>query len=599
MAEWGHMDGTIILKTVIFAIGAGIFCQVISEKLKVPSIFFLLVVGALLGPDYLGLIQPSSIKDMLPLIIEMGVAIILFEGGFSLRFDQFRAMSSPIRRLLTIGAIITFVGCALAAHWAVGMPWRYAFIFGALMIVTGPTVIGPILKRIRLKPELATTLRWESTLLDPIGAILAILIAEFVLAKEASPLFSLLQFFRILISGGLIGLIFGQAMLLILRKSESLSEESVNLMILACALLSFEVAELATENAGLLSVVISGMTLANQDHPHKKAITEFKATLASLWVGFLFIILAARLHVRDVFGFGTEGIVLLGIIMLLIRPLNIFISTRKSSFSLKEKTFLSWMAPRGIIAASTASFFALVFEKHGEPQAVQMESLTYLVITATVVLQGLFAGPTSWILGVHEARKDGFLLVGAHPLSRAIAKWLKARGLEVKMVDTDFSNIQKAASEGVDAYYGSALNLSFLQNLSLQGVGTILALTSNNEVNVLACQIGSKIVGPKSGHQILPRRSPDAAHLPKEIGGTAILPKLPYLEEINWGLEEGGFEWLEETVPKATVYNGPVPTSGGLFWPIFSTKPGAITPITSGYSFKTDEKCMGLFKKAG
>jgi NhaP-type Na+/H+ or K+/H+ antiporter len=591
------MESAVILKTVIFALGAGIFCQILSERLKVPSIFFLLVFGALLGPDFLGLIRPASIQEALPLIIELGVAIVLFEGGLSLRLDQFRLASQPIRRLLTVGALITFIACSLASRWIVDLPWRYAFIFGALMIVTGPTVIGPILKRIRLKQQVATTLNWESILLDPIGAILAILIAEFILAEKGSLFLSLIQFLKILLSGGIVGLVSGRFLLFLLRRSESLSEENVNLMILAGALLSFEAAELLTANAGLLSVVLSGMVLANADHPHKEVIVEFKATLASLWVGFLFILLAARLHVRDVFGFGWEGLWLLGAVMLLIRPLNIFVSTRKTTLALKEKIFLSWMAPRGIIAASAASLFALIFAEKGETGAADLESLTYLVIASTVVLQGLFAGPVSRILGVYEARRDGFLVIGAHPLARAVAKWLKERSLEVKLIDTDFGDIRKAAVEGFETYHGSALDASFLQELPLQRVGTVLALTSNNEVNVLACQIGGKLIGPRSGYQILPRRSRDAEQIPKEIGGTAILPKLPFLDEVNGGLEERIFEWREETAPKGTTYDGPITIADGLFWPLFPVKPGPVAPIPSGHSFKSDEKCAGLFKK--
>lgn len=394
------------LQTIIFAVGAGIFCQLISEKVKIPSIFFLLIAGVLLGPMYAGLVRPETIRGGLPIVIEIGVAIILFEGGLSLRFNQIQAVTRPIQKLLTVGALITFIGVFLSCRWIVGLSWNYCFMIGALMVVTGPTVIGPIIKRLPLRRDLATIMNWESLLLDPIGVILVVLIADFIMAEDANLFLTFVQFFKIILVGAVVGAAFGGILYLFLRFVVDVSRETVNLFVLAGALLSFECAEMVANNSGLLAVVCTGVFLANVRFPrqHRKTILEFKGTLASLWIAFIFVLLAARLDVHRVFGWGNAGWMFLGVLIFVIRPLDVFVSTWKSAITFKEKIFLSWVAPRGIIAASAASFFAITFEEKGFINASALENLSYLVIATTVALQGLTAGIFAWMLGVSATK---------------------------------------------------------------------------------------------------------------------------------------------------------------------------------------------------
>ncbi len=585
-----------MMQTVVLALAAGALCQLFSEKLKVPSIFFLLSTGVLLGPHFGGFIQPDAIGFGLSTTIELGVAIILFEGGLHLIPTQIKTMTKPIRRLLTVGAIITFVGATVAAATIVDLPWRYSFIFGALMIVTGPTVIGPILKRVPLVQRVATVLHWESILLDSIGAVSAILILEFVLAEESSLWLTLIQFFKILGVGTVIGLACGWIMRFFLKWGGSVSKETINLIILGGALLSFESAHIIVAHSGLVSVVVAGMVLAHGPLDQREEITEFKATLTTLIVGFLFILLAAQLDIKAVFAIGKNEWIFLGVMILLIRPVSIFISLAGTQMRKREKFFLALMAPRGIVAASTASLATLIFTDTGHTDAYQLENLAYLVIATTVILQGLPAGVLAKILRVTQGERSGVLIVGAHPLGRYIGQWLRQAGIEVELVDTNFWNVRAALREGFEAYHGNALDTGFLENTQIQRIGTMLTLTPNDEVNILVCQLGNRLFGENSAHQVMPHFSQQAHTISQDLGGKPIFPRIPYLDELNGGIEHGQYDWRQVTVPKGTVYTGPIEIDGGLFWPLFLAKIPPTTIICYEHTFKSDEEAVGIFK---
>lgn len=591
-------DTPLIIQTIIFALAAGVVCQIISEWLKTPSIFFLLAAGVLLGPHVADIIDPAKISNGLLIIIELGVALILFEGSVFLHLDEFRLIRGPIRRLLSLGAAITFVGATLSAWLIIGLPFRYSIVFGALMIVTGPTVISPIIKRLPLKTKVATLLNWESVLLDPIGAVLAISFMEFLIAKDTVWWKSLWQFFWIIIAGLGVGFVVGWAIRFFIRKNESLSQVSLNMSILAGAMLAFGLSHLIAPHSGLLSVVIAGMVLANCEvFTQKSGIAEFNGTISSLVVSFLFVLLAAKLNVYDLLSFGERGWWLLGVMLLVIRPLSIFLATRGSSLALGEKLFLSWMAPRGIVAASTASLLVLIFVKQGYADAAPLEALTYLVIVATVVLHGLPAGLTARLFRALEAERSGYLIIGAHILGRTIGRWLSEQGLEVKLVDTNPRYVRKARSEGLLAFHGNALDPGELQNLEIKRMGKLLALTSNDEVNMLVSQLGNKLLGNKAAYQLSLKALGEPHELAKELGGTPILPGLAYLEEVKQGFSTGRYEWRALEIPTDVIYNGPIETSQGHYWPLFLAKKPKAGPLQAKDKLKSGDLTIGIIKK--
>ena len=591
------MESSLAFITISLALGFGVLANIFAELLKIPSIFLLLLFGIMLGPAYLNLVRPETLGDSLPIIVELGVAIILFEGGLSLRPDSFKLISAPLKRLLTLGSLISFVGGTLAAYFIVPLPGRYALIFGALMIITGPTVIAPILKRLPLEPRIANLLNWESILLDPVGASLAILIADFILAESVSPWLTALQFFKIIGVGLGIGASCGLLLQLFLKKSPTLSQENRNLSILAMALLSFAVANYFAHSSGLLAVVVAGIILARGAPKYQEAIIEFKGTLASLWIGFLFVLLAARLDLAGVISFGWRGVLFLVVFLLVVRPINIFVSMRGTELSLREKIFLSWIAPRGIVAASTASLFSLVFMQKGLPDPRVFENIVYLVIITTVVMQGLSAGIVARLLGLFAKQKRGVLIIGAHSLARAVALYLKEKKYQVKLIDTNIEEIGLSRQLGLESYHGNALDPAFLENLQIRGVGLCLALTSNDKVNFLACQLGEKLLGKGICYQLEPRHSSKTQTLMGEtLGGSFILPSLPLLETVTEGLQSQEYTWIEVKLNEEVLYEKAILYENREFWPLFSLAGENLQALSYKQRLKANITLAGIMK---
>jgi len=402
----------------------GIFFIIISNKLKIPSIVLLLLGGILLGPHGISLIHPASLGTGLNVIIQLAVALILFEGGLTLDAKGYRQVSKEIRNSLTRGIIVTWGLSSLIVKIIFHFPWPIAVLSGSLIIVTGPTVIGPLLKRVRVKKNIYNFLHWEGVLIDPIGVFIALLTYEWLVGERA------LQFFLFRIVVGIsIGLLSGFILYFLIKK-KYIQEEILNIFILSYALVIFVFADFFVPESGLLSVTIAGFILGYSKLPQLNSIKLYKAEFINLLIGLLFILLSANLNIN--FFWGKEGI-LLGVsvlaIMLIVRPINIFITipTRKN-FSIKDKLFLSWIAPRGIVAASMASLFALNLKNlknEYSSYANFIEAFTYLVIIGTVFIQGFTANIVGRLFGVVEPDPSGWLIVGAHNFALEIASFIK------------------------------------------------------------------------------------------------------------------------------------------------------------------------------
>ena len=395
----GHLD---ILITLTVAIFAGIFFTILSRHLKVPVIVFLLGGAVALGPEGIGLITPNALGKFLPIIISLSVSIILFEGGLTLDVRGYRRCSSVIKRLLSIGAIVTWLGAALCI-WLVFKPhYSLALLAGSLIIVTGPTVITPLLKRLKVNAHIHHILHWESVLIDPIGVFIALLCFEWVLGQSHG--LAVAHFFLRTGAGLILGL-SGGWLIYACMQHRLIPERMSNSFTLASALLLFGISEWIIPEAGLLSVTTAGFFVGIKSPPKLKEIRLFKAELADLLVGLLFLLLAARLEIAQFVQFGWAGLFLLLLIMLVVRPLNVFFSTLGSHLNWREKTFLSWIAPRGIVAASLASLFSMALIRAGDKNGAWLiEIFTYSVITATVILQGFSAYFVAWALKVNRKK---------------------------------------------------------------------------------------------------------------------------------------------------------------------------------------------------
>ena len=509
----GNSQGA--LWALCFAVGAGCLLTVLSRRLHLPTIVLLLIGGFALGPEWLGVLDPNALGDFLPMIVSLAVGLILFEGALTLDLKEFKQTSTVIKRLLTVGVLITWLGSALTAFIVFDTSPAFALLMGSLIIVTGPTVIVPLLRRIRVQQKLASILHWEGVLIDTIGVFTAILCYEWVV--EGSGAVAIPSFLIRVASGAAIGLIGGYSIYWVMKKNW-VPDNIVNAFALASAMLIFGATELIKPEAGLLSVTIAGLIVGIKKPRQLREIKAFKAEIVDLLIGMLFLLLVARLELQqfiDFFKMGG-GWVLFSVI-LIIRPLSIAASSFGTDLNLRQKALLSWVAPRGVVAASMASLFALSLSVKENPvgDSALLESFVYSVICATVLIQGLSAGIFARVLGLQRPAPNDWIVIGAHHFGRELARKLMRKDEQhVLLLDTNARNIALAKKEGLPALHRDGMEAEKLyeNEQALFGAGYVLALTDNVELNQILMQRWAKELDNEKVFGWIPLDSPTEAH---------------------------------------------------------------------------------------
>ena len=482
----------------------GIAAQWIGWRMRVPSILLLLVFGILAGPVF-GWINPGGLLgDLLYPVVSLAVAMILFEGGLSLSVKEFRAIGGVMAWLVTLGAAITWLIGAIAAHWVLGLEWPLAVLLGAVLVVTGPTVIGPMLRLIRPTGQTGAILKWESIVIDPMGAMLAVLVFQVILESGTQPEMVVagivLKTIGIGTGLGLLGaLILGFCM-----KRDYIPDYLHNPVAVMFVVAVFTGSNLLQSESGLLAVTIMGFALANQKFVSVQHIVEFKENLRVLLIAGVFILLAAHLRPADLEQIGFASFVFLLVLVLVARPTSVFASTLGSKLSIKEKLFLSWMAPRGIVAAAVASIFALRLEEVGFAGAEALVPQTFFVIIGTVALYGLSAPWVARQLGLAKVNPQGVLFLGGHHWVRNVAKTLQEEGFHVMLVDNSRHNISAARMAGIPAFYASIFSDNVLDRVEINGIGKLMAMTVNDDVNSLAALHFAQLFSRSQVYQLVP-----------------------------------------------------------------------------------------------
>lgn len=485
-------------------LGLGILSQWIAWRLRLPSILLLLLVGIVAGP-VTGLLDPDELfGELLRPLVSFAVAVILFDGGLTLRLRDLREVGSVVRNLVTLGVAVTWVIGGLAAYFILGLNGYLATLLGAILTVTGPTVVTPLLQQVRPAGRVSSVLRWEGIVIDPIGAVLAVLAFEVALAGEIGGLGGAVTglIWTFFLGAGL-GLLAAVVMVLLLRHYW-IPDYLQNSVALAAVIVVAALANSLQEEAGLVAVTVMGVALANQTSAAVRHIIEFKGNLGVLLLGLLFIILAARLDADALLDAGPRSLAFLAILIVVARPLGVALSSWGSDLTWKERVFVGGVAPRGIVAASVASVFTLELVEAGYPEAEPLVGLTFLVIIATVLVYGTLARPLASWLGLARSGVEGALIVGAHAWARELAAALQSEGVPVRLVDTNRSDIRAARLAGLDARYGSILSQSLAERMELHDFGRLLALTGNDEVNSLACLSFTEAFGRANVYQLSP-----------------------------------------------------------------------------------------------
>lgn len=477
----------------------GIFAQWAAWRFKIPAILPLILIGLFVGPistlisaDGLKWIEPvwNGKKGLFPgeslyNFVSLAIGIILFEGGLTLKRNEISKVGPVILKLISIGSAVTFFGAGVVTHLIFNLSWKISFLFAALIIVTGPTVISPILRNIPLKKDVSAVLKWEGILIDPIGALIAVLVFEFISIGDSSGYTkqALIAFGKIVV----VGFSFGGSAAYLLYfaiKKKLIPHYLLNVSALSVVLLVFVESDVFAHDSGLLSVVVMGIALGNSKLYNLKDLLYFKESLSVLLISILFILLSANVNIKDLqLVFIWETAILMAIIIFLIRPLGVFLSTLNSNLKANEKLFISWVGPRGIVAAGIASLFGTKLVLKGEPGAEYITPLVFSTVLATVLLNATTARNFAKWVGVYLKSSKGILILGASDAPRIIANYLKDNGRHVVLIDNNTENIDKAKAQGLDSMQANIYSEDLTNDIELSDVGYLLALTGSDEIN--------------------------------------------------------------------------------------------------------------------
>ncbi len=519
------MEGSFeITLQIVITVLAGISAQVVAEYFQVPSIVFLLIFGILLGSDSLNILHPQDLGIGLEVLVALSVAIILFEGGLNLELRDLGKVSGSLRNLVTIGTLITLVGGGMAAHWLAEFPWSIAFLYASLVVVTGPTVISPLLKQVKVDRQVATLLEGEGVLIDPVGAILAVVVLNTILNTNAAPLDIMSGLVLRLGIGAVVGGLGGWLLGLFLKKANSLSEELKNLVVLAAVWGLFMLSQSLRSESGLMATVIAGIVLKASAIPEERLLKRFKGQLTVLCVSVLFILLAADLSIDSVFALGWGSVWSVFVLMLIVRPISIAVCTWNSTMNWRQKLFLAWIAPKGIVSASVASLFAILLTEKGINGGDAIKALVFLTILMTVFLQGLTARWVASWLKISSSDAKGAVIIGCNPLGRFMGRLFQQLGESVVMIDTDPEACKKAEEENLPVFQSSALDPEVLAEAGIESMGTFLALTNNGEVNLVLAQRAVEEFQPPKVLAAFPKN--DSAETSSKKVNQALIPQL-------------------------------------------------------------------------
>ena len=498
----------------------GILAQWFAWKFKIPAILPLILIGLLVGPIAAEFLSEDGTKWIEPIwngneglfpgeslfyFVSLAISIILFEGGLTLKMSEIKNVGPVITKLITMGSVVTFFGAALAAHFVFNLSWQISYLFSALIIVTGPTVITPILRNIPLKKDVSAVLKWEGILIDPIGALVAVLVFEFI-SVDAGGEFTktaLIEFGKIVLFGFTFGFTFAHAINFIINK-KWVPHYLLNVFALATVLGVFVLSDVFAHESGLLSVVVMGMVLGNSKSPYLKELLYFKESLSVLLISILFILLAANINFEDLLLiYNLNTVILFAVVVFVIRPIAVFLSTKGSTLKLNEKLFISWVGPRGIVAAGIASLFGLKLAKDGVEGAEYITPLVFMIVLGTVLLNATTARFFAKMVGVFLTKSESILIVGASKVSRLLGHYLETNGRHVVLIDSNEKNIDKAIELGLEAISTNIYSDTLMDNIELNDVGYLMALTGNSDINKYAINKFSKQFGENGSFRLV------------------------------------------------------------------------------------------------
>ena len=599
------MEGSFALTIqIVIAVFAGIAAQVLGEFLKKPSIVILLFLGMAIGRDGLGFLHPEYLGQGLEVLVSLAVAIILFEGGLSLELKQIGKVSGSLRNLVTIGTLITFFGGAVAAHSLSEFPWDISFLYASLVVVTGPTVVGPLLKQVPVDKRVATLLEGEGVLIDPVGAILAVVVFNAIINQSSDSSDITYQFvilYQILLRllvGTIIGFAGGWLLSIFQKQIHFISDELKNLVVLAFVWGIFGLSQTLVSESGLMATVVAGIVLKASGIPAERLLLRFKGQLTILGVSVLFILLAADLSMASVFALGWGSVFAVFALMFVVRPLSVLVCTWNSGMNWRQKFFLAWVAPRGIVSASVASLFAILLEQNEINGGGSIKALVFLTIIMTVVIQGLTASFLAKLLKITTDKATGVMIIGCNPLGRIVGKLIQRLGESVVLIDTNEEACKIAKQENLPVFESSALDTEMLAKAGIESVGTLIALTSNGNVNLMTTQRALEEFAPPQIFAVYPQIDETNININQQKINQPFITQLSvkiwnkYLREKQYLIGETQIKSQTFEAQKAHLEKL---IENGEFLPLIIQRKGKIEIVKANSQWQPEDKLIYLF----
>ncbi len=489
------MSAATTIGVVMLVMALGVAAQLLADRFRVPSVAFLILAGVIVGPEFLGLVTPEVFGDSLPVIVGLSVAIIVFEGAFHLKLERIREAPKETIRLVTIGAVISFLATSLVIHYFLGASWEVSLLIGALLIATGPTVITPIVNVVAVRERVASLLETEGVVNDVTAAILAIVMFESVVRGSQGLPRIITEFLERLAVGVIVGLLVAGVVWYVLNHidlSTDNAPQNARMVVLVSSLTMYGFAEMFASEAGIAAVAIGGFVLGNTNIPYRDTVEQFKGDITLIVIAFVFITLASLLSISDLVALGIGGIVLVIFVALVIRPAMVMLCTKSGTLTFRERIFVSALGPRGIIPASVATLFALELQSSNPEAADTLVGAVFLVIFATVVFEGGLARHIAQRLGVIPMRA---IIVGGGRVGKELAERLEDRGEDVLIIESQGEVIEELRDQGFSVHIGDGTRQNVLKNAGIENSKIVVAATGDDDVNLLIGQISRNKFG--------------------------------------------------------------------------------------------------------
>ena len=489
---------------MLIILGAGLGSQLLAWKLRTPAIVVLITSGLLLGPVS-GLIELGLSPTELTELIGLGVAIILFEGSMDLRLGEVRRVGHGVGRLTILGPPLAWVFGALAAHFVAGLSWPVAWVLGAILVVTGPTVILPLLRQAGLNKESSALLKWEGIVNDPVGVLLAVLTFQYFTLAGSGWLHVATGLGAAITVAGLFGGLGGWLTGWLYRRG-SVPEHLKPPLLMVLVLAVYSVSNLIQHEAGLLTVTVMGLVIGNMKLVELEPLRDFKGNLTILLLSVLFIVIPSQLKFEQLALLDWRVVAFVLVVLLVVRPLTISLATLGAPMRTKDKLLLAWIAPRGIVAAVTAGIFGPALVAAGHQDAEMLLPIVFLIIIVTVLAHGFTLGPLARKMSLAAKEENGLLIVGASPWTQSLAQALKDLEVDVVVTDGSYQRLKPIRMAGIKVYYGEIISEHAEHELEDEHLSFLLCATDNHFYNALVCKAQGREFGHHRTFQLAPQQ---------------------------------------------------------------------------------------------